>query len=260
MSAVPKAESLADGAAEARRLSARWESLGAAEILREASARFAGKVAVGSAFGKEGLVVLWLLREQQLRLPVLFLDTGYHFPETLAYRDRIREALDLQVVSLTPVESVDEQDRRLGAALYRRDPDRCCRLRKVHPLQEALAGYDAWITGLRRDQSSHRASTPVVEWQSLGLARGVFKVNPLASWSRAAVDEFHAERGLPAHPLWDRGYRSIGCAPCTVPIREGAGERTGRWPGTGKSECGIHDPGLRAPEQQFVPVLAGPID
>ncbi|MCI4346591.1 MAG: phosphoadenylyl-sulfate reductase [Thermoplasmata archaeon] len=225
----------------AAELSRAWEELDTREILRRAHSRFGPRLAVGSAFGKDGVVLLHLLRTQGYDFPVLFLDTGYHFPETLAYRDELARELSLSVVNLSPSESVDAQGARLGAELFARNPDLCCELRKVEPMRAALRGYSAWFTGLRRDQSPARAATPVVEWQELSSdGAGVFKVNPLARWSRGAVEEYLAGSGLPAHPLWGRGYPSVGCAPCTRAVAPGAPEREGRWAGTGKTECGIH--------------------
>jgi phosphoadenosine phosphosulfate reductase len=245
------AERLADGAASgserADALSRAWEPLEAREILERCTTEIPGPIALGSAFGREGVVLVHLARGVGLDLPVLFLDTGYHFSETLEFRDSVAREMGLSLVNLLPTESVAEQDRRLGARLYARDPDRCCRLRKVEPLQRALAGYGGWLTAIRRDQSAGRASAPIVEWQQISPTHGVYKVNPLARWTRHEVEAYHAAHGLPTHPLWERGFASIGCAPCTRPIAPGADERAGRWPGTGKTECGIHSLGLRVP-------------
>lgn len=240
------------GEIEAARLSAAWEELSTPELLRAILERFPARLAVGSAFGKDGVVLLDLLASQGARLPVLFLDTGYHFPETLAYRDRIATEIGVEVVNLRPNESVEQQDATHGPRLFGRDPDLCCRLRKVEPMREALRGFDAWLTGLRRDQHGGRQGTPIVEWQELGDGRGVFKVNPLAPWTRDQVESYLAEHALARNPLWDQGYASLGCAPCTRPVRPGGAEREGRWAGTVKRECGIHLPilGPMPPQSQ----------
>jgi phosphoadenosine phosphosulfate reductase len=240
----------------ARELSIEWEGLETKEILRRAVDRFGSGIAVGSAFGKDGVVLLHLLRAQQLDLPVLFLDTGYHFPETLAYRDQIARELSLRVVNIQPSETVAAQDSRLGRELFAGNPDLCCELRKVRPMRAALRGYTAWLTGLRRDQSPARAHVPVVEWQRLSPdGEGVFKVNPLLRWSRSEVEEYLSATGLPLHPLWRRGFPSIGCGPCTRAVPPGAPERAGRWAGTGKTECGIHSNSVRAGAVSALPVL-----
>jgi phosphoadenosine phosphosulfate reductase len=235
------------GPEHAAALSRDWEELEAREILERCPAEIPGPIALGSAFGREGLVLLHLARDSGLQLPVLFLDTGYHFAETLEFRDAVTREMGLSLVNLLPEESVAEQDARLGPRLYARDPDTCCRLRKVEPLRRALGSFGGWITAIRRDQSPGRAYAPIVEWQPISSEHGVYKVNPLARWTRQEVEAYHVAHALPVHPLWSRGYASIGCAPCTRAIAPGAEERSGRWPGTGKTECGIHTMGLRVP-------------
>lgn len=211
------------------------------ELLTWASQRFGDGLAIGSSFGKEGLVVLDHLRRIRPGIPVLFLETGYHFLETLAFRDLLVADWHLNVVNLYATQSVAEQDREYGKDLFARDPDTCCMNRKVAPLQKALRGYQAWLTGLRRDQHEGRKDVPFVEWQELDPgARGVFKINPLILWTRADVERYLEEHHLPRHPLWDQGYGSIGCAPCTRKLRPGEHERAGRWSGFEKRECGIH--------------------
>lgn len=233
---------------EAEKFSAQLEGCSLPEILRWALERFPGRLAIGTSFGKDGLVVLDHLRALSPDLPVLFLETGYHFPETLAFRDRLQALWGLNIVNLYPAQTVAEQDREYGEKLYARDPDLCCANRKVAPLRKALLGYDAWMTGVRRDQHAGRAAVPLVEWQELDPGvRGTFKINPLAGWSRAQVEEYLQEHQLPLHPLWEQGYASIGCAPCTRKLRAGESERAGRWEGTGKIECGIHLMGKPAP-------------
>jgi phosphoadenosine phosphosulfate reductase len=168
---------------------------------------------------------------------VLFLDTGYHFAETLGTADAVGATLDLNLIPITPVQSVAEQDAAYGRDLFRRDPDLCCALRKVAPLTEALEGYDAWATGLRRAETQHRVIAPVVGWDA---RKGKVKVSPLARWSDEEVDRYIAEHGVLVNPLVYDGYPSIGCAPCTRRVAPGEDPRSGRWAGTAKTECGIH--------------------
>jgi phosphoadenosine phosphosulfate reductase len=168
---------------------------------------------------------------------VVFLDTGYHFAETIGTRDAVAATYDVNVISVTPAQSVAEQDAAHGKDLYARDPDRCCALRKVAPMNAALANYDAWATGLRRDESPTRANTPVVQWDA---RRGKVKVNPIARWTQADVDDYVAANSILVNPLVDDGYLSIGCWPCTARVEPGADPRSGRWAGRSKTECGIH--------------------
>ncbi len=229
------------GAADARDLSIEWAALSLPELLAQAVDRFGDRLAVGSSFGKEGLVVLDHLRKIRAGIPVLFLETGYHFPETLAFRDRLVQEWGLNVQNLRAPQTVAEQDAEYGKDLFSRDPDTCCKNRKVAPLRRALVGYDAWLTGLRRDQHEGRKDVPLVEWQELEPGgTGVFKINPLVQWTRPEVERYLEEHHLPRHPLWDQGYGSIGCAPCTRKLRPGEHERAGRWSGFEKRECGIH--------------------
>lgn len=198
------------------------------------------RFAVTSSFGAESVVLLHLLSKLGRKVPVVFLDTGYHFPETIAYRRQLAERFDLQVIDVHPELSVPEQDARHGAELFRRDPDACCGMRKTIPLRHALADVDGWATGVRRVQTPERAATPVVEARRLG-GRWLTKVAPLAAWTDDDVQDYRSTHDLPAHPLEASGFRSIGCAPCTRPS-VGADPRSGRWAGTGKTECGLHLP------------------
>lgn len=199
------------------------------------------RLAIATSFQASGLVLLDMLRDIRTDIPVLFLDTGFHFPETLAFRDRIVESWDLKLVELRGEHgSVEAQADIHGPDLYRRAPDRCCYINKVKPLQDALEEYDGWISGLRRDQSPLRAETPVVEAQMLPTGNEVLKIHPLAHWSRPQVEAYIAEHDIATHPLLEQGFASIGCSPCTRPVSEGEHERAGRWDGLGKAECGIH--------------------
>jgi phosphoadenosine phosphosulfate reductase len=196
---------------------------------------FPGRTAVVSSIGSEAAVILDMVAQIDPATPVIFLETGRHFAETLAYRDTLVARLGLtDLRSVTPdpevLAGVDPQ-----GDLWRRDPDRCCRLRKVVPLARALAGFDAWVTGRKRYHGDVRSDLPAIE-----AAEGRIKINPLAGWSRERVQAWLDRRGLPRHPLVEHGYLSIGCAPCTAAVPEEASVRTGRWPGSDKSECGIH--------------------
>ena len=216
------------------------EHASATEILRWA-VDTVPRFAVSSSFGADSAVLLHLLAQVDPDVPVLFIDTGFHFPETLAYRQELTRRLGLtDVRDLRPRTTVAQQARELGGGLYLRDPDTCCALRKVAPLDEALAGFDGWATGVRRSQTRNRVGTPVV-----GLAqkagRSLLKVAPLARWTPGQVEAHLDDHDLPRHPLAELGiYPSIGCAPCTRPVRPGDDPRAGRWAGSQKTECGIH--------------------
>jgi len=170
-------------------------------------------------------------------IDVLFLDTGYHFPETIGTRDAVDQVYDVNVRTLLPLLTVNEQDAQHGRDLWRTDPDRCCAMRKVEPLNRALEGYDAYASGIRRDESESRADTAVVEWDE---KRGKVKVNPIAAWTQDDVDAYVDEHGILVNPLAYDGYPSIGCAPCTHRVAEGEDPRSGRWKGSAKTECGLH--------------------
>jgi phosphoadenosine phosphosulfate reductase len=209
------------------------------------------RLAVATSFQSSGLVILHHLRSIKPDLPVLFLDTGFHFEETLRFRHRIAEMWDLKVVDLRGDHGDAQRQAELyGPELYRRDPETCCAINKVRPLQAALEEYDGWISGLRRDQSPLRAETPLIEAQMLPSGNEIMKIHPLARWNRADVERYVAEHAIPTHPLLERGYASIGCWPCTRAIKEGESERDGRWAGLAKTECGIHSFGkLHGPQQ-----------
>ena len=168
---------------------------------------------------------------------VVFLDTGYHFAETIGTRDAVAATLPVNLITITPVQTVAEQDATYGKDLFARDPDLCCALRKVEPLEDALPAYDAWATGLRRDETPNRVNTPVVGWDE---KKRKVKVSPIARWTRDDVDRYIAENGVLVNPLQYDGYPSIGCWPCTRRVAPGEDPRSGRWAGPGKTECGIH--------------------
>ena len=170
-------------------------------------------------------------------IDVVFLDTGYHFAETIGTRDAVAHTLDINLINITPVQSVDEQDEQYGPKLYERNPDLCCKLRKVQPLTDGLAAYDAWATGLRRAETHNRVIAPVVGWDD---KKQKVKVSPLARWSDGEIDKYIQEQGILVNPLQYDGYPSIGCWPCTRQVAPGEDPRSGRWAGSNKTECGIH--------------------
>jgi phosphoadenosine phosphosulfate reductase len=170
-------------------------------------------------------------------IDVVFLDTGYHFAETIGTRDAVEATLPVNVLTAKPAQTVAEQDQAYGKDLYKTDPDLCCALRKVAPLRDALETYDAWATGLRRDETHNRVIAPVVGWDE---RKGKVKVSPLARWSEADVARYIEQNNVLVNPLQYDGYPSIGCWPCTRRVAPGEGKRSGRWAGTNKTECGIH--------------------
>lgn len=213
----------------------RYPELSGEDLLRPLIEReFPGRLAVVSSFGAESALLLMLVADIDPAVPVIFLDTGKHFAETLDYRDLLVDRLGLRDVRITrPVpQDLSAADER--GDLWRRDPDHCCRLRKVLPLRRALSGFEAWVTGRKRFASGERAELQVIE-----AVDGRVKINPLAVWTPARIAVAYKAADLPRHPLVAQGYTSIGCAPCTN--RAGAG-RSGRWANTDKTECGIHWP------------------
>jgi phosphoadenosine phosphosulfate reductase len=221
---------------QARALQARLDGSAPGDIVAAVLRHlYPGRVAVVSSFGAESAVLLHLVAEVDRAAPVLFIDTGRHFDETLRYRDRLVAHLGLtNVLAIGP--SADEV-ARLDADRTRAtwDPAGCCALRKTEPLKRALAGYDAWITGRKRFQAPTRTDLPLFEADGLRI-----KVNPLAAWTSAEVKAYESRHRLPAHPLVGKGFLSIGCAPCTTPVRPGENHRAGRWRNFDKTECGIH--------------------
>ncbi len=207
----------------------------AEEVVRWAFDTFGDDICVASSM--QDAVLVHLAAAARPGVPVVFLDTGYHFAETIGTRDAVAAAYPITLLNVTPRQSVAEQDAEHGAALYARDPDRCCALRKVAPLEQALAPYAAWMTGIRRDDAPTRDGVPVVQWDA---KRSMVKVNPLAAWTLDELMAYAAEHGVAVNPLFYDGYLSIGCAPCTRPVAVGEGPRAGRWAGFGKTECGLH--------------------
>jgi phosphoadenosine phosphosulfate reductase len=198
-----------------------------------------GRVCVTSSFQTECVALVHMLIQQRPDIPVLFLETGYHFPETLVYRDKIASDWGLNLINLSARQSVADQEAQCGI-LNQTAPDQCCKLRKVEPLFEGLRAYDVWFTALRREQSPTRANLKIAEPFRLPSGDVLKKVSPLAEWTNRDVWAYLTRYNIPALPLYDQGYTSIGCAPCTLPPINIEDPRSGRWQGKGKLECGIH--------------------
>ncbi|MGC2331163.1 MAG: phosphoadenylyl-sulfate reductase [Candidatus Acidiferrales bacterium] len=222
------------------------EALSVDALIDHLLAENTGAPCITCSFQAEDMIVVDLLRKRLPKIPVLFLDTGYHFSETYAYRDRMTKAWDLNLRNLAAKQSVAEQEAQFGI-LNRTDPGRCCHLRKVEPLFSALEDFDIWFTGLRREQSPTRKNLKVVEHHVLPTGKTLLKVSPLAAWSWDQVWEHTGAHSIDHLPLYDFGYPSIGCEPCTAIPAAGADARSGRWGGR-KLECGIHTESKRADE------------
>jgi phosphoadenosine phosphosulfate reductase len=207
----------------------------ARDVIAWATETFGERVCITSSMSDA--VIVHLAASVKPGMDVIFLDTGYHFSETIGTRDAVAATYPINLINVTPSRTVAEQDAQLGPRLYGRNPDLCCYLRKVVPLERALDPYDAWITGVRREETIARSDTGVVEWDA---RRAMIKVNPIASWSQEQVEAYIAANGVLVNPLVDDGYPSIGCATCTMRVEQGADPRSGRWVGTGKTECGLH--------------------
>ncbi len=198
-----------------------------------------GAACITSSFQAECVVLVHMLKEQRPDIPVLFLETGYHFPETLAYRDQMTREWNLNLVNLEAKQSVKEQESLFGI-LNQTEPSKCCGLRKVEPLFAGIANYDKWFTALRREQSPTRANLQEVEPFKLPAGKTLEKVSPLAGWTNKDVWQYMSRYNIPALSLYDQGYTSIGCQPCTVLPFDPNNPRSGRWQGKEKLECGIH--------------------
>ena len=210
------------------------EGSSASEVLSWALREFHPRLAIASSMADA--VVVHLASQLRDDVPVVFLDTGYHFAETLGVADAVEAVYPVRLHRMLPLLTVAEQDARYGSRLHDRDPDACCAMRKVEPLDRALAGYAAWVSGIRRDESDARADAGLVEWDP---KRSMVKINPIAAWSEAEVDAYIADHGVLVNPLLGDGYASVGCAPCTR-RHEGEDTRAGRWAGLAKVECGLH--------------------
>ncbi len=210
------------------------------EILSWAWRNFGSYAQVGTSFQGAGLVMLHISARLGFRFPVFTIDTGFLFPETLELKKRLEDFLSVEIESLYPDYSPEEQETVFGKKLWEHEPDFCCSLRKVVPLQSRLKQVKCWITGLRREQSDTRSSISMLEVYEVDPGVDIAKLSPMANWSREAVWDYIRQHKIPYNPLHDAGYRSIGCWPCTSKTPTGGVERAGRWTGFKKSECGIH--------------------
>ncbi|MCS6292259.1 MAG: phosphoadenylyl-sulfate reductase [Nitrospira sp.] len=227
-------------AAELKRASDAFESQQPQDVLKDAIKRFAPKIVVACSFGAEDVVLVDMVHRIDPSIPLFYLDTDFLFPETYETRDRIIQQYALKPAQVIQVQSLltpDQQAAQHGPALWSTEPDRCCQLRKVEPLTRVLKGYDAWITGIRRDQSPTRANAGLIEWDSKFQ---LVKVNPLARWTWADVWTYIKVYEVPYNPLHDQNYPSIGCTHCTAPVAPGEDPRAGRWKTFTKTECGLH--------------------
>lgn len=207
------------------------------DILRWAVEKFFPHLTMATAFGVEGCCIIHMLSEIEPRVRVFNLETGYQFPETLQLRERIKEKYGMEVEYIYPETTVAEYEAEHGGPLYRIRPDQCCHDRKVLPLRRAVQGYKAWISSIRADQTQHRAVARVVQWDA---KFNLVKINPLLKWNKKDVWDFTIKNEVPYNPLHDQNYPSIGCWPCTGPVKDGEDERAGRWAGSVKKECGLH--------------------
>ncbi len=208
-----------------------------ADILRWASTQFAPKLTFATGFGAEGCVIIDIVARENLPIDLFTLDTGLLFPETYALWRQLEARYGITIRAVRPDHTVEQQEAALGPALWEHDPDRCCELRKVVPLRNALSGFDAWITAIRRDQTPERAHAQVVERDR---KFGLMKINPLVAWTHDDVWGHLYAHDVPYNALHDRGYPSIGCHPCTAAVVPGEDARAGRWRGKSKKECGLH--------------------
>ncbi|MDR2981146.1 MAG: phosphoadenylyl-sulfate reductase [Puniceicoccales bacterium] len=216
------------------------EKLDAAGRLAWASRQFGNRAAIGTSFQGAGIVAMHLVKQAKLRIPVFTLDTGLHFIETIELKAELQEHLGITIENITPAFTLEQQASEFGPELWKHDPDLCCQIRKVLPLQEKLTSLDCWITGVRREQSDNRSSARVLELNEDENGRQLWKLNPLVDWTRNQIWEHIRQHNLPYNRLHDQGYRSIGCHTCTRAVADGTNERAGRWTGFNKTECGIH--------------------
>lgn len=227
---------------EVRDLAAEFETKSLTEILQWTWDRFGREAAIGTSFQGAGLVMIDHAVKAGLPFPIFTLDTGFLFPETLELKKRLEDHFGVEIEGVLPEQTPEQQAATEGPELWNSRPDLCCHLRKVEPLQRKLSELSVWMTGLRRQQSDTRQKTGILELYKFDVLRdrNILKLNPMAPWSREAVWDHLKKHGIPYNPLHDRGYRSIGCWPCTKPTDSGDNERAGRWTGFDKSECGIH--------------------
>lgn len=224
-------------------LNAQFETASPQEILAWAAAHFMPNLAASSSFQTQSVALLHMIGTVCPDVPVIFIDTGYHFPETLRYRDDLIAALGINVrvvsANASPADLIDQA----GRPLYARDPEMCCYINKVEPMQRATADLEAWISGIRRDQTANRAKAQFIEPKKSGQ----LKINPMLNVTERDLWRYISQHDLPAHPLFSQGYMSIGCAPCTRPVTDSEDARAGRWAGREKVECGLHTDAMNTP-------------
>ena len=230
------------------------ESATTLELLNWLWSTYGTNAAFGTAFGKEGCALIDLSMRSGFQFDFFTLNTGYFFPETLKLWRDIELRYNTHIRGVRPELDIPNQDRKYGPKLHERDPNSCCYLRKVKPLDDALKGKQAWLTGLRRTQSPSRAATPVLEWDT---DRNLIKVNPLASWTNSQLDAYLTEYRVLVNPLHAHGYPSIGCQPCTSKVQDGEDQRAGRWRGNSKTECGLHPESPQRSQKSRLKVLPG---
>jgi phosphoadenosine phosphosulfate reductase len=209
----------------------------AADLIRFAADRVDGPIALGCSFGAEDVALVHMVTQLEREVDIFYLDTNLHFQKTYETRDRLAQRYGCRFIQVLPALTLKEQAEQYGNSLWLRNPDACCRLRKVEPLRWILGKYKAWITGVRREQSPTRANTDLIEWDPVFE---LVKINPLAYWNSEHVWRYIRQHDIPYNPLHDQYYPSIGCVPCTRPVKPGEDPRSGRWSGFSKTECGLH--------------------
>ena len=222
-------------------ISAKMETWAPRDVLAWAWETYGDKLTMATAFGVEGCAIIAMLSEITKDVHLFNLETGYQFPETLETRERLIEKYGIPIHLVSSKQSTEEMEREHGGPLYTHDTDLCCHIRKIVPLKETLAGFDAWISAIRRDQSPTRAHAAIVGWDP---KFEMVKVNPLANWTKLQLWNYILDNDVPYNPLHDLGYPSIGCWPCTKSVNAGEDERAGRWAGSAKTECGLHTPAV----------------
>ncbi len=231
---------------ELQRISTEFEQKSPQDMLRWGVEQFRGGITLACSFGAEDVALVDMIARIDRSVPIFYLDTDYLFPETLEVRDRIVAKYGVRVIAARPLLTIEEQSAQHGADLFGRQPDLCCKIRKVEPLKRHLGDYRAWITGIRRDQAPTRANAGLVEWDKLF---NLVKLNPLAKWTWQDVWAYIRANDVPYNVLHDRNYPSIGCWPCTREVKPGEDPRAGRWANFAKKECGLHTESEAAPAQ-----------
>lgn len=238
LAADPRLSPTEDFLAELAEHSQRLETASPQEILAWAIERFAPKFSMATAFGPEGMTIIHMLSEIAPETPIFNLDTGYQFQETLELREKVKERYGIEVEYKLPDQTVAQYEAANGGPVYKTEPSRCCNDRKLSVLRKAARGLHAWASAIRRDQSEDRAMAPIVGWDKKFQ---LVKISPLANWTKREVWAMITDHSIPYNPLHDQGYPSVGCWPCTRPSGLGEDERSGRWSGFQKTECGLHD-------------------